>query len=265
MAPRLEARQVDIPALPDDERHAGDRVVHRPLLGVAMIGQAVAMVGREDDDRVVEIPAIFERLHDLADLLVDHRDIGKVVGPLPVPLLVGRIQIEDHRVVIDVVIVLAQFLQTRRLRSEFLGCHRQQRQVLLQVRLGSISESDRTADAVRESRSAETAAGAGFVRIHHWPSPTNISECRSSGQVPVERPESLAVVGPLAVLLALLFDQSPGLQSLVPFVKVVALFEVAILVLDYVPFVKSERRVIGIGVHLADVDAVIASVEVLDP
>ncbi len=84
-----------------------------------MIGQAVAMIAGEDDDRIVEIPLPLQRRDDLAHLFVDHRHVGQIVRPLSMPLLLRRIQIHDHRIVIDVLVVLAEFLQRRRLRIQF--------------------------------------------------------------------------------------------------------------------------------------------------
>ena len=40
---------------PHNQRHARDRVIHRPFLAVTVVGQAIPVVRREDDDGIFEI------------------------------------------------------------------------------------------------------------------------------------------------------------------------------------------------------------------
>ena len=85
-------------------------------------------------------------------------------------------------------------------------------------------------------------------------------------QVPGEGAHGFAVVRPLAVQLALLLDEAAGGQGLVPLVEVVAAFEEAVFVFDDVALVEAERGLERNGVHLADVDAVVAGGgQLLDP
>ena len=57
---------------PDDGGHAGDGVVHRPLLAVAVISEAVAVVRGEDDDGVFEVTLPLKGIQNLAHFFVDH-------------------------------------------------------------------------------------------------------------------------------------------------------------------------------------------------
>ena len=85
-------------------------------------------------------------------------------------------------------------------------------------------------------------------------------------QVPAEGAHPLAVIVSLPIEFALLLDQTARLQSLVPFIEVVAPLQVAILVLHHITLVEAQRRLEWIAVHLADVDAVIAGrVQIPDP
>lgn len=85
---------------------------------------------------------------------------------------------------------------------------------------------------------------------------------RSAGYLGTEliHAEASGVVRVLAIPLAVLLDQSTRAQPLVPLVKVIAPFVVAVLVFHHIALMEAEGRFIGIGVHFADVDAVIPRV-----
>ena len=86
------------------------------------------------------------------------------------------------------------------------------------------------------------------------------------GQLPIEGAETLIVVLAPAVEFALLLDMAAGAQGLVPLIEVVTALQVPILVFDDVALVEAQGRFEGRGVHLADVDAVVAAgAEILDP
>ena len=57
-----------------------------------MVRQAVAVIGRENDDGIVQIAIPLEGFHNLADLLIDHCHIGQIVGALTMTLLGRRIE-----------------------------------------------------------------------------------------------------------------------------------------------------------------------------
>ncbi len=79
--PPLDARPVD------EQRHVAQRLVLRhpglapDVLPAAHVAQVVAVVGAHDHGRVVPQPAVVERRHHLAEPVVDHRQLGAVVGP----------------------------------------------------------------------------------------------------------------------------------------------------------------------------------------
>ena len=98
------------PRRPHDQRHPSDLLVHRPFLTVAVVGQAVAVVAGEDHDRVFQVALSFQRVDDLTNLSVNHRDVGQVIGPLSMPLLGRRMQVHHDRIVVDVLVVLPQLL-----------------------------------------------------------------------------------------------------------------------------------------------------------
>ena len=50
-----------------------------------MLAKMVAVIGREDDDRVVPVPISFERFQQQTDLCVDERD-ARVIGLIPLSL-----------------------------------------------------------------------------------------------------------------------------------------------------------------------------------
>ncbi len=105
---------------PHDEWHFHDRVVHRPLLTVPVIGQTVAMIGRENHHRVFQIPFRIQGIHDLPDLLVNEFHIRQIIRPLTVSVFARRVELMHDGIVIDFRIVLPQFLERRRLPREFL-------------------------------------------------------------------------------------------------------------------------------------------------
>ncbi|GAB2680573.1 hypothetical protein GCM10027271_47200 [Saccharopolyspora gloriosae] len=65
-----------------------------------MVVKTVAVVGREDDDRVVEHPATVQRFDDGAHLVVDIGDVRHVVLALARQLFLGGVlQVHDSAVV----------------------------------------------------------------------------------------------------------------------------------------------------------------------
>ena len=89
---------------PGDQTISGTRVMMSYIVHFWLwpwSPSAVAVIGGEDDDRVVQIAFRLQRLQDLADLLVDHRHVGQIVGPLAMALLARRFELMDDRVVVD--------------------------------------------------------------------------------------------------------------------------------------------------------------------
>ena len=85
-------------------------------------------------------------------------------------------------------------------------------------------------------------------------------------QIPSEGPKALVIIGSLPIKLTLLFDEATSTQSLVPLVKIIAFFHIAVLVLNHITLFKTQGCVIRITVHLADVDRAIPTVaQSLDP
>ena len=234
---------------------------------MAVVGQRVAVVRSENDYAVFEIAFGLEGLDDLPDLLVDHCDVGEVISTLPVPLLVRRIEQVHDRIVVDLMVVLAHFFERRRLAFELCCRYFQQRQIALEVWLGIPRHR-----IIRRMRAGE--ADLQKQRLGLWetvdPPGRHVAHehvgMRIFGQFPLEGPEPLAIIGQLAIELALLFDQPAGRQGLVPLVEVVTAFEVAVFVFDNISLVETGFGLERPGVHLADVRTVVAGiVEQLDP
>ena len=59
---------------------------------MAVVGQAITVIGGENYDAILQIAALIEGRQDLAHLLVNHGDIGEVIGSLSLALLFGRIK-----------------------------------------------------------------------------------------------------------------------------------------------------------------------------
>jgi hypothetical protein len=69
----------------------------------------------KNHDRIFEIAFLLQIFQDLTNFLIDHRDVGEVVGTLPVALRIRRIDGLKDRVVIDFGIVEAFQLKRFRL------------------------------------------------------------------------------------------------------------------------------------------------------
>ena len=83
---------------------------------------------------------------------------------------------------------------------------------------------------------------------------------------PLEGSQPLAVIGHAAIGQTSGLLEPASLQGLVPLVKEVAAFQVPVFVLHRVALPEPEQFVVGEGVHLADVDRVVAgTLQVLDP
>ena len=183
-------------------------------------------------------------------------------------LLACGLQGVGNRVVVDLGIVLAHGPEGRRLGRDLVFGKGRQRQVALEV--GPGIARDRVVGRVRSGKTdlqKERPPRLGFVldppRGHVGDEKVTVRLFR---QLPLERAKALLIVVSLAIELALLLDQPPRTQALVPLVEIVASLQVAVLVLDHVALVKAERRLVGEGVHLADVDTIVAALcQLLDP
>ena len=47
-----------------------------------MVAEAFPVIGCENDDGVFQQPGFSQSIHNAAYLLIDHGDVGEVVGPL---------------------------------------------------------------------------------------------------------------------------------------------------------------------------------------
>ena len=65
----------------DHQRHAGRAFEEAHLEPQAALAQHVAMVGGEQDDRVVQHPRVGQHLQEFAELVVDIADIGEIALP----------------------------------------------------------------------------------------------------------------------------------------------------------------------------------------
>ncbi len=75
--PRLARRRaLELLREPDDQRHANARVVEPPLVA----RQAVAVVGEEEDDRLVGQAVLLQLPQDIAHLFIHDRDQVVQVG-----------------------------------------------------------------------------------------------------------------------------------------------------------------------------------------
>ncbi len=158
-------------------------------------------------------------------------------------------------------IVDAHSLERWRLCGHLRRVNRLKRQIFLQVGFGiawnrivgrmGAGEADLQKER-RFGHGLQVDPAAGKVAHKHV-------GVRVLRQFPLERAQPLGVVGQLSVELALLLDQTARLQGFVPFVKVVASFQIAILVLHHIALVEAHGRIVGPGVHLAHVDAVVAA------
>ena len=106
---------------PGEEGHAGDLIVHGPLLAVAVVGEAVSVVAGEEDYGVVQDALAFESLENFTHLFVDHGDIGEVVCALVPALFLGRIEGVNNGVVVDFDVVDAHALEWWWLGVEVFG------------------------------------------------------------------------------------------------------------------------------------------------
>ena len=75
--------------------------VHVPLLAMAVVVEAIAMVGGEDHDRILQHAAAFEGGEQVTDLGVDHGDVGEIVLALAAELFGGGgVEVDDGIVVV---------------------------------------------------------------------------------------------------------------------------------------------------------------------
>ena len=184
------------------------------------------------------------------------------------PLGLGRVQQVVHGIVIDLIVVLPEHLERAGLALEVGLGDRLQRQVAAHVFLDPVwSWIVRRVRAWEADFQKQWSVGLWFGTQPPSGCVANkVVRLHVSRKLPFERAEAFAIVGSLSIEFPLLLNQSPRLQGLVPFVEVVAFFEVAVLVLNDVAFVKAQRRVVRVGVHLADVDALVsAGRKVFDP
>jgi hypothetical protein len=82
---------------------------------MAVIAKAVAMVGREDDDRIVKETPILKGGDDFTNLSVDHSHVGEVVGTLIAHLGTARLLQVHNGVEVAVEVNLAQLSKSFRL------------------------------------------------------------------------------------------------------------------------------------------------------
>ena len=80
-----------------DQRHADDLVVEELLLAQPAVAHELAVVGREDDQRVAHPPGGFQRSDEAADVMVELRDEAHVRGPHVARHLLAR---EAHALVV---------------------------------------------------------------------------------------------------------------------------------------------------------------------
>ncbi len=81
-----------------------------------MVAEAVAVVGREHDDGVVEPAGRVQRREQASDLAVDQRDVREVVRELPLAQRPRRVDDVRRGVVVAVGVLVAQLAKRRRLR-----------------------------------------------------------------------------------------------------------------------------------------------------
>ena len=227
------------------------------------------MVGGEDDDGVVEHACRLESIQDPADFAVDHRDVGEIVGPLPMPFFPGRVDLVAHRVVVAFDMLAHELLEGDRLALDVACCHGTNPEIAIEVGFSLFGrrivgrvrpreahlKEERLAGRLAldpvDRQSADEGVGMEFLR-----------------ERPFERAEPVGVVVEQAVARQAGLLEIGLRDRLVPFVDEVAaaLGHRAILVLDDHAGVEAGRRIHRLGVHLAHVDAFVAGLgEVLDP
>ncbi len=71
----------------DHQRHARGAFEEAHLEPQAALAEHVAVVGAEQDDRVVEHAGAFEHVDEFADLVVEIGDVGEIAAPRAADLL----------------------------------------------------------------------------------------------------------------------------------------------------------------------------------
>ena len=257
----------DLSRSPYDERNPRNSVIHGPLLTVAVIGQAITMIGTEDDDGVIELAFGFEGRNDLANFVINHGDIGHVVLTLFEALFFGRFEKMDYGIVVEIGVMAPHAFIGLGLIFEIRLVNGLERQILVFV-FGQMSRQG----VVRWMRSGEANfEEEGFVlRVVFNPFDGPVANVvigvRIRGKIPGEGTKAFFVVGAFAVLDAFLLFVSVSKQVLVPLIEVFSTFKETVFVLHDVAFMKSAWSLERPGVHLADVAAVVARfVKVFDP
>ena len=105
---------------PNHQRHPHDGIVHRPFLTVPMVGQAIAVITGEYNHRVLELPLLFQCIHQFTQLLINHRYVCQIMTTLSQTLLIGGVQVVHNRVMVNIDIMLAHDLERRRLTLQVI-------------------------------------------------------------------------------------------------------------------------------------------------
>ena len=185
-----------------------------------MIRQAVPVIGGADRHRVLQVLGGPLRFHDLADLLVDERDVAAVIRTLTVSFLLRRMPLMHNRIVVNFAVVLDHPAVRLRLVVEFLLVDRQQRQVFPHVRIGVADLRIVGRMRTRKANLQKQWLGLGIALE---PPSGEATDKRVRVHVLIDRPlqgtESSLIVGQAPVGQATRLTQASGAYSLVSFVK----------------------------------------------
>ena len=238
-----------------------------------MVAECIRVVRGKKHNGVVQVALALEDLHDLAQLLVDHRHVRRVVAPHPQEVGRRGPVAPRNRVVVVADHVRAQLGLRPRLQRLLLLGELRHRDVgvliALQVaRRGVVRRVRPRKPDLQEQRVGRLAL---FQPPQHMVA-DEIVGMQRVGKVPRERAHCRLVRGKVgrgaAVARRLL--QLVGVERLVPFVveRAVVLVEEqrAVLVLHNEALVKAAEVVVRVDVHLADVRAVVSGrSQPLDP
>ena len=118
-----------------DERHGGRLIVHVHLRDHLVARVPVAMVGSEDDERVVGMPGVLHSIEHSPDFRISHLDASEVSPLVVAPLSLGPIVAEGLS-------PLAPMLDERlRLARIVFEVVRQGRQLIRDLRVGQLLQA----------------------------------------------------------------------------------------------------------------------------